>query len=127
MKIETQLCIYRIVVEIEQSEQTKDNAERLILRRQQLQLQHRNVMLCPCRIYLAYFFLAESKSGRVEQSLVKIQLMWIMTTQTVQKSIIVTAESRNEIYSLKIQCYSRTDSFQLPSKRIIDFVHLCIF
>ena len=84
-------------------------------------------MLCPCRIYLTYFFLAESKSGRVEQSLVKIQLMWIMTTQTVQKSIIVTAESRNEIYSLKIQCYSRTDSFQLPSKRIIDFVHLCIF
>jgi len=35
------------------------------------------------------------------------------------KSSIVTTESRNETYSLKIR-YSRTDCFQLSSKRIID-------
>ena len=37
---------------------------------------------------------------------------------SVDKSSIVTAESRNETYSLKIQRYSPTDCFQLPTYNI---------
>jgi len=33
-------------------------------------------------------------------------------------------ESTNEEYSLKVQQYSQTDCFQLPSMQIIDFIHL---
>ena len=38
----------------------------------------------------------------------------------IDKSSIATVESRNKTFSLNTQRYSRTDCFQLPSKRIID-------
>jgi len=44
----------------------------------------------------------------------------------IDKSSTATVESRNETYSLKLQCYGQTDCFQLPSKQIIDFVHIQI-
>jgi len=46
------------------------------------------------------------------------------TLHLVDKSSIITVESRNETYSLKIQRYSQTDSFPLPSKWLFSFVHL---
>jgi len=38
----------------------------------------------------------------------------------IDKSSIVTAESKNETYSLKLQLYSRIGCFRFPSKWIID-------
>ena len=35
----------------------------------------------------------------------------------IDKSRLVTAESRNVIYSLKIQLYNGADCFQFPSKK----------